>query len=80
MGGKQEGQNSKGRETGGAGCFVIEYMCEIIEVTKDAKFNESTRFMIQGEREMKELFVGTIYMPPESKSTQKGDGNRYAGV
>lgn len=44
-------------------------MCEIIEIMKYTKFEESIWLRVSGEWGMKDLFVGNIYMPPESKST-----------
>ena len=54
-------------------------MCDIIEAIKDTKFDESIWIRVPGERGAKYFFSGDIYMPPESKSTVKGDIQRKFG-
>ena len=46
-------------------------MCDIVEVIKDTKFDESIWIRVPGERGAKYFSLGNIYMPPESKSTVK---------
>ena len=53
------------------GFLVKEYLCDIIEVMKDTKFDASTWIKIPGERGAKYYLLGNIYMPPESKNTIK---------
>ena len=74
IGKKKKGQHSKNRGVliaGGVGFLVEEYLCDIKEVTKDTKFDESMCIRVPGERGAKCFFLGNICMPPESKITVK---------
>ena len=53
IGEKRKGQDSKNREVEGVGFLVKEYLCDIIEVTKDTKFDEITWIRVPGERRAK---------------------------
>ena len=55
-------------------------MCDIIEVMKDTTFDESIWLRVPGERGTKDLFVGNIHMPPESKSTVNGIQQRFGEI
>ena len=55
-------------------------MCDIIEVMKDTKFDESMWLRVPEERGTKDLFVGNIYMPPESKITVNGIQQRFGEI
>ena len=47
--------------------MVKEYLCEIVEIIDGTKFDESIWVRVPGERGKRDIFVGSIYMPPESK-------------
>ena len=51
IGKKWNGQNPKNRGAGGVGFLVKESLCDIIEVIKDTKFDESIWIRVPGERE-----------------------------
>ena len=67
IGTKREGQKPKSRGAGGVGFLVKEYLCDIVEVIDDTKFDESTWIRVPGERGKRDMFVGNIYMPSEAK-------------
>ena len=73
IGQKRKGKDSKNRGAGGVGFLVENYFCDIIEVIKDTKFDESMCIRVPGERGAKCFFLGNICMPPESKITVKRD-------
>ena len=60
--------------------LVEKYLCHIIEVIKDTKFDESRWIDIPGERGAKCYFLGNIYMPPESKNTMKYIQRKFGEV
>ena len=80
IGKKRKGQNNKNRGAGGVGFLVKEYLCDIIEVISDTKFDESIWLRVPGERGAKDFFLGNIYMPPESKSTVKEIQRKFGEV
>ena len=71
IGKKREGAGKKNRGARGLGFLVNEYLCGIIEVIEDTKFDESIWLRVPGERRVKYFFLGNMYMPPESMSTVK---------
>ena len=71
IGKMRRGQKIKSRGEGGVGFLVKEHMCDVIEVISDTKFNESMWIRVPGERGRKDLFVGNVYIPPESKNMVK---------
>ena len=71
IGKMRRGQKIKSRGEGGVGFLVKEHMCDVIEVISDTKFNESMWIRVPGERGRKDMFVGNVYMPPESKNMVK---------
>ena len=79
--GKVAGTEPHGQGSRGVGFLVKEYMCcDIIEVMKDTKFDENIWLRVPGERGTKDIFVGNIYMPPESKSTVNGIQQRFVEI
>ena len=80
IGQKRKGKDSKNRGAGGVGFLVENYFCDIIEVIKDTKFDESMCIRVPGERGAKDFFVRNIYMPPESKGTVKGIQRKFGEV
>ena len=68
---KRKGQDSKNRVAGGVGFLGKDYLCDIIEVIKDTKFDENVWTRVPGERGAKYFILGNICMPPESKSMVK---------
>ena len=48
-----------------------EYFCDGIEVIEDTKFDERVWVRVPGDRGAKHVFVGNIYMSPESKNIVK---------
>ena len=77
---KRKGRDRKNRGAGGVGFLVKEYLCDIIEVIKDTKFDESMWTRVPGERGAKYVFLGNIYMLPESKSTVKEIQRKFGEV
>ena len=55
-------------------------MCDIIEVIEDVKYDENIWTRVPGERGAKHLFLGNIYMPPQSKSTVKEIQNKFGEI
>ena len=77
---KEEGTGQQEQGSGGVGFLVKEYLCDIIEVIKDTKFDESMWTRVPGERGAKYVFLGNIYMLPESKSTVKEIQRKFGEV
>ena len=50
IGKTREGQKPKSRGAGGVGFLVKEYLCDIVEVIDDTKFDESIWIRVPGER------------------------------
>ena len=80
IGKKREGQKPKSRGAGGVGFLVKDYLCDIVEVIDDTKFDESIWIRVPGERGKRDMFVGNIYMPPESKSRVSDIQRRFGEI
>ena len=48
-----------------------EYQRDIVEVIDDTKFDENIWIRVPGERGKRDIFVGNVHVPPESKSRVK---------
>ena len=71
IGKKRKGHDGKNRGAVGVGFLVKKYLCDKMEVIKDATFDEKIWIGVPGERGAKYLCLRNIYMPPEPKSTVK---------
>ena len=57
-----------------------DYLCDIVEVIDDTKFDESIWIRVPGERGKRSIFVGNIYVPPESKSRVSDIQRRFGEI
>ena len=80
IGKKREGQKPKSRGAGEVGFLVKEYLRDIVEVIDDTKCDESTWIRVPGERGKKDIYVGNVYMPPESESSVNNIQRRFGEI
>ena len=80
IGKKWERRKPKSRGAGEVGFLVKEYLRDIVEVIDDTKFDESIWIRIPGERGKRDIFVGNVYIPPESKGSVNDIQRRFGEI
>ena len=80
IGKKRKGQDSKNRGAGEVGFRVKLFLCDVIEVVEDTKYDESIRLRVPRETGAIFFFSGNMYMPLESNNMVKEIQKKFGEI